>query len=144
MDTPLFKIVIDTNVIISALRSAKGASFKLLSCVDKNLFEFSLSVPLFIEYEVTAKRNKEQLKLEESVIDDILDYLAEIGDRRDIYFLWRPFLKDPKDDLVLEIAVESKSDFIISYNKKDFKNVGKFGLKVLTPQEFLKLIKVIK
>ncbi len=101
-------------------------------------------MPLFIEYEVTAKRNKEQLKLEESVIDDILDYLAEIGDRRDIYFLWRPFLKDPKDDLVLEIAVESKSDFIISYNKKDFKNVGKFGLKVLTPQEFLKLIKVIK
>ena len=138
------KIVIDTNVILSALRSTKGASFKLLSLIDKNLFEFSLSVPLFLEYEAVAKRNKEHLRLQESVIDDILDYLAELGDKREIYFLWRPFLKDPKDDLVLEVAVESKSDFIISYNKKDFKNVSKFGLKLLTPQEFLKLIKVIK
>jgi len=70
--------------------------------------------------------------------------LAEIGNKRQIYFLWRPFLRDPKDDLVLEVAVESESDFIISYNKKDFKNIGKFDLKVLTPQEFLKLIETIK
>jgi len=73
-----------------------------------------------------------------------LDYLAETGDKREIYFLWRPFLRDPKDDLVLEVAVESESDFIISYNKKDFKDIGKFDLKVLTPQEFLKLIEAIK
>lgn len=138
-----YKIVIDTNVILSALRSTKGASFKLLSLVDKKLFEFSLSVPLFIEYEAVAKRKTQQLRLEESVIDDILDYLTEVGDKREIYFLWRPFLRDPKDDLVLEVAVESKSDFIISFNKKDFKNVEKFGLKVLTPQEFLRLIEVI-
>ena len=73
-----------------------------------------------------------------------MDYLAETGDKREIYFLWRPFLRDPKDDLVLEVAVESESDFIISYNKKDFKDIGKFDLKVLTPQEFLKLIEAIK
>ncbi|MBT3227245.1 MAG: putative toxin-antitoxin system toxin component, PIN family [Deltaproteobacteria bacterium] len=139
-----YNIVIDTNVIISALRSTKGASFKLLSIIDSDLFEFALSVPLFIEYESFAKRNKDQLGLTESVIDDILDYLAEIGNKREIYFLWRPFLKDPKDDLVLELAVESESDFIISYNKNDFKNVIKFGLKVLTPFEFLKFLKVIK
>jgi putative PIN family toxin of toxin-antitoxin system len=139
-----YKIIIDTNVILSALRSSKGASFKLLLIIDKGLFEFSLSVPLFIEYEAVAKRNPELLGLTESVIDDILDYLAEIGNKREIYFLWRPYLKDPKDDLVLEVAVESESDFIITYNKKDFKNVDKFGLKSLTPLEFLKLIKVIK
>ncbi len=139
-----YKIIIDTNVILSALRSSKGASFKLLSIIDKGLFEFSLSVPLFIEYEAVTKRNPELLGLTESVIDDILDYLAEIGNKREIYFLWRPYLKDPKDDLILEVAVESESDFIITYNKKDFKNVDKFGLKSLTPLEFLKLIKVIK
>lgn len=139
-----YKIVIDTNVILSALRSSRGASFRLLSTIDSGLFEFSLSVPLFMEYESVAKRNKDQLRLSDSVIDDILDYLAEIGNKREIYFLWRPFLSDPKDDLVLEVAVESESDFIISYNKKDFKNIEKFDLKVLTPQEFLKLIEVIK
>ncbi len=139
-----YKIVIDTNVILSALRSSNGASFKLLSIIDKGLFEFSLSVPLFIEYEAVAKRSPKLLGLTASVIDDVLDYLAEVGNKREIYFLWRPYLKDPKDDLVLEVAVESESDFIITYNKKDFRNVDKFGLKSLTPQEFLKLIKVLK
>ena len=139
-----FNIVIDTNVILTALRSTKGASFKFLSIIDSNRFEFSLSVPLFFEYELVAKRNKVQLGLSLSTIDDILYYLAELSNKREIYFLWRPFLKDPKDDLVLEVAVESSCDFIISYNKKDFRNINKFGLKVLTPYEFLKLIKVLK
>ena len=139
-----YKIVIDTKVVLSALRSANGASFKLLSIIGSGLFNFALSVPLFIEYESIAKRNKDILGLDDSVIDDILDYLAEVGDKREIYFLWRPFLRDPKDDLVLEVAVESESDFIISYNKKDFKSIDKFGLKVLTPQELLRLIEVIK
>jgi predicted nucleic acid-binding protein len=67
-----------------------------------------------------------------------------VSNKKEIYFLFRPFLKDPKDDLVLEVAVESSCDFIISYNKKDFRNINKFGLKVLTPYEFLKLIKVLK
>jgi putative PIN family toxin of toxin-antitoxin system len=139
-----FNIVIDTNVILTALRSTKGASFKFLSIIDSNRFESSLSVPLFFEYESVAKRNKVQLGLSLSTIDDILYYLAELSNKREIYFLWRPFLKDPKDDLVLEVAVESSCDFIISHNKKDFRNINKFGLKVLTPYEFLKLIKVLK
>lgn len=115
-----------------------------MSIIDKDLFEFSLSVPLFIEYEAVAKRNLELLGLTESILNDILDYLAEMGSKREIYFLWRPYLKDPKDDLVLELAVESESDFIVTYNKKDFRNIDKFGLKSLTPQEFLKLIEVIR
>ncbi len=138
------KIVIDTNVVLSALRSTRGASFNLLSIIDKGLFEYSLSVPLFLEYEAVVKRNKDLLGLSNADIDDILGYLAEIGNKREIYFLWRPFLRDPKDDLVLEVAIESESNYIISYNKKDFKNINKFGLSVLTPQEFLRLIKVIK
>jgi len=140
----IHKIVIDTNVILSALRSTSGASYKLLSIIDQGLFEFSLSVPLFLEYEAVVKRNKEVLGLSIVDIDDILGYLAEIGHKREIYFLWRPFLKDPNDDLVLEVAVESESNYIISYNKRDFKNINKFGLSVLTPQEFLRLIKAIK
>ena len=58
----------------------------------------------------------------------------------EIYFLWRPYLKDPKDDFILELAIESQSEYIITYNKNDFKGIEKFGVKVLTPKEFLKKI----
>jgi len=66
------------------------------------------------------------------------DYLCQVALRREIFFLWRPFLKDPKDDLVLELAVESECEFIITYNRRDFAGTEKFGIKVLTPKEFLK------
>ena len=56
---------------------------------------------------------------------------------RKIFFLWRPFLKDPKDDLVLEVAVESQSEYIITFNTKDFKGCDKFGIAVVTPQEYI-------
>ena len=67
-----------------------------------------------------------------------------VSNRKEIFFLWRPVLKDPKDDLVLELAVESESDYIVTFNKKDFRGIEKFGLKAVTPQEFLHIIGEIK
>ena len=67
-----------------------------------------------------------------------------IANKCKIFFLWRPFLKDPKDDFVLELAFNSQSDFIITYNKKDFGGTEKLGIKVLTPKEFINLIEVEK
>ena len=66
--------------------------------------------------------------------------ICELSFKCEIFFLWRPFLKDPKDDFILELAIESKSEFIITYNKSDFKGIEKFGISALTPKEFLKLI----
>ena len=77
-------------------------------------------------------------------IEAILDYLLSKSNIREIFYLWRPFLKDPKDDLVLEVAVESRSKYIITFNKKDFKGIGKFGVEVLTPREFLIELGVLK
>lgn len=133
-----YRIVIDTNVIVSALRSDQGASFRLLSLVGQERFEFSLSVPLVFEYEDACNRQGGVLQPQD--IGDIIDYLCQVGDRRQIYFLWRPCLKDPKDDLILELAVESGSDFIVTYNQKDFAASEKFGVRILTPKEFLTLI----
>ena len=138
------RIVIDTNVFVSALRSRHGASFKLLSMLGENAFDICVSVPLALEYETLAKRQARALGLDAATIDDILDYVCHVALRREIFFLWRPFLKDPKDDLVLELAVESESEFIISYNKRDFVGIGKFGIKVLTPKEFLQKLGEIK
>lgn len=75
-------------------------------------------------------------------IDDILNYIAAVSDKRDIFFLWRPYLKDPKEDLVLEVAVESASQFIITHNLRDFAGLEKFGLKAITPQQLLEQLGV--
>ena len=137
----LIQIVIDTNVFVSALRSKSGASFKLLALVGASEhFEINFSVPLVLEYEDVANRQTHINGLSAQDISDILDYLCSVANQRQIYFLWRPFLKDPKDDMVLELAVEAQCKYIISFNKRDFAGVEKFGLQVLTPQEFLKEI----
>lgn len=138
------RIVIDTNVIVTALRSRNGFSFKLLSIIDDSRFEVSISVPLILEYEDALKREKSKIKLSKSDINDIIDYICLIADKRKIFYLWRPYLKDPKDDMVLELAVESESKYIITFNKKDFEGTAKFGIEVITPKEFLKLIGEIK
>ena len=131
------QVVIDTNVIISALRSQYGASYKLLMLLEKANFETNLSVPLLLEYEDVSKRQAEELELSEKTIDNILDYLCTVARRWKIHYLWRPLLKDPKDDMVLELAVASKSEAIITYNKRDFSGVEQFGVRLMTPQELL-------
>jgi putative PIN family toxin of toxin-antitoxin system len=130
-------VVIDTNVLISALKSKQGASYKLLMSLPKELFVPNVSVPLFLEYESVAKRQGLVSKLSSQDIDSILDYFLSKSSIRKIFFLWRPYLKDPKDDLVLEVAVESQSEYIITFNTKDFKGCDKFGIAVVTPQEFI-------
>ena len=132
-------IVIDTNVLISALKSQQGASYKLIMSLPKGLFVPNISVPLFFEYESVAKRQGLVSKLSSQEIDSILEYFLSKSSIRKIFFLWRPFLKDPKDDLVLEVAVESQSEYIITFNTKDFKGCSKFGIKVVTPQEFIRM-----
>lgn len=128
-------IVLDTNIVLSALRSNKGASHKLLTLLAETRFQIHLSVPLFAEYQDVLKR--EQHDLEQETIDDILNYLAFVAQKHDIFYLWRPFLKDPKDDHVLELAVKSNSRFIVTYNKRDFRNSEQFGITTITPLEFL-------
>ena len=141
---PRYQIVVDTNVLLSALRSNQGASFLLLTLIGRsNLFDINLSVPLVLEYEDVAKRPGLVPNLSERDVDDVLDYLCSVAHRHTIFFLWRPFLKDPKDDMVLELAVEAQCDYIVTFNRKDFAGSEKFGITVLTPQEFLRKIGII-
>ncbi|MBN2425608.1 MAG: putative toxin-antitoxin system toxin component, PIN family [Calditrichaceae bacterium] len=135
-----YKIVIDTNVFISALKSRKGASFKLLFDVPRRKYEQNISSTLIFEYESVAKRESGNISMSDSQIDAILDMICKISTKCEIFFLWRPYLKDPKDDFILELAIESHSEIIVTYNKDDFIGVDKFGIKVLTPKEFLKKI----
>jgi putative PIN family toxin of toxin-antitoxin system len=134
------RVVIDTNVFLSGLRSKNGASFKFLHLVGKNLFTVCVSVPLVLEYESILKRNSREIGLTYQDIDDILDYICSIAEHRSIYYLWRPFLPDPKDDMVLELAVESEADIICTFNIRDFSGADQFDINVLTPQKLLQTI----
>jgi len=136
--------VVDTNIIVSALKSRNGFSYDLLTIIDDKRFQIFISVPLILEYDEAIKRDRVKIKLNKAEIDAVLDYICLVAEKRKIFYLWRPHLKDPKDDMVLELAVESECDYIISFNKKDFAGVEVFNLEVITPKEFLKIIGEIK
>lgn len=133
-------IVLDTNVLVAALRSRRGASFQVLSLVGSGTFELNVSVPLVFEYEDVAKRQARALGLTHADVDDVLDYLCAVGQHRRIYFLWRPVLRDPRDDMVLELAVEAACDYIVTRNLRDFTGADRFGVQVVAPREFLRRI----
>ncbi|MEK6321755.1 MAG: putative toxin-antitoxin system toxin component, PIN family [Acidobacteriota bacterium] len=137
-------VVLDTNVFVSALRSQLGASYKLLSLVGGDTFDIVVSVPLVLEYEEVARRQARRMGLTYDDINAILDYVCTAADRRKIFFLWRPFLPDPSDDMVLELAVEAACDYVVTFNVRHFIGTEQFGISVITPGEFLKLIGVNK
>ena len=131
------RIVLDTNVLVSAVRSRRGASFKLLSLVDSGRFTIALSVPLVLEYESAMLRASRDVRLPKRVVTNILDYLCKIGHRQEIFFLWRPHLRDARDDMVLELAVAAGCDGIVTFNTRDFGAAREFGLNVRTLPDFL-------
>jgi len=131
------RIVIDTNVLIAALRSRRGASYRLLMLLGSDKFAVHISVPLVLEYEAAAKRLLDHIPLTEQDVDDILDYLCAVGEHQELFYLWRPYLKDPQDDMILELAVAAGCDAIVTYNQRDFEGIEPFGIQVLTPREFL-------
>ena len=133
-------IVLDTNVLVSALKSSRGASYRLLSLVEHDLFTVHLSTTLVTEYEAVLKRGITALTAEE--IDDVVDFVCSRAVRDKIFYLWRPVLKDPGDDFVLELAVKADAT-IVTWNVSDFKRAARFGVAVLTPREFLLSLEVL-
>ena len=142
MDAP--RVVIDTNVLVAALRSRRGASFRLFELIDSGKFHPCISVPLVLEYEAAAKDLIGQVPLRERDVDAVIDYVCKVASHHQIYYLWRPFLKDAKDDMVIELAVTAACDAIVTYNVSHFEGAEQFGLKVMTAKELLQEIGVLK
>jgi len=102
-----------------------------------------VAVPLVLEYEDVLKRMHRDFGLSLKDIDDFVDYLCKVCVQTDIFYLWRPYLKDPKDDFVLEAGLSSGSKFIVTYNERDFIGVERLGISVISPKMLLKKIGVI-
>ena len=134
-------VVLDTNVLVAATRSRRGASFALVSRVGGRAFRLAVSVPLVLEYEDALLDHREESGLSESEIGSILDYICAVARRKEIFYLWRPTLRDPKDDMVLELAVAAEADAIVTHNTRDFVGASDFEVEVLTPVEFLQRLR---
>ena len=136
-------VVIDTNVIFSGLRSSRGASYALLSLIADEKIDFAVSAALVFEYEDVLKRDLSKIPYSEVELDEFLDSIVLLASRYSSHFLWRPFLKDSKDDMVLELAVVSGATEILTYNLKDFKGTEKFGIVAMTPLNYLRKEKIL-
>lgn len=132
----MLKVVIDTNALVAALRSRRGASFAVLQLAGKGHFEHVLTVPLVMEYEDVLLRPG-LAPIPVSAVQDVIDYLCATGIEQNVHFLWRPLLSDPKDDMVLEAAVSAGCRWIVSFNTRDFTAAAGLGIDALTPAEFL-------
>lgn len=109
----------------------------MISMLPNQMVRLVTSVPLIVEYESVLKRAGLVNAITHEDIEHFLDYLCGISELQNIYYLWRPFLPDPFDDHILEVAVASSSDAVITYNKRDFRGIETFGLKLLDPKELL-------
>ena len=132
-------MVLDTNVIVSALLSKQGASFAVLQLVGTGLFDIAISVPLLLEYEDAASRSR--LALAPSDVNAVLDYLCSVAVHQRIHFLWRPFLPDGKDDMVAEVAFAAGARFLVTHNLKDFRPMTQLGVHPVAPRSFLTRIR---
>lgn len=135
------RIVLDTNVLHAGLYSSRGASHLVLRALETGKVKPVISTALLFEYEDILTRKKRELNLSNSKIESILNNLCRISAHHEVYFLWRPCLSDPDDDHILELAVASGTEFIVTFNKKDFKGSETYGVKVITPKELLEKIK---
>jgi putative PIN family toxin of toxin-antitoxin system len=135
------KIVLDTSVVVSGLRTRLGAGNAVLRLVAERRLVVLATPPLFLEYEDVLKRPEHRLVhgLEIQEIDDFLAELAALIEPVEVHFQWRPQSKDPNDEMVIEAAINGHADALVTYNVSDFAGIAeRFGIPVLRPSELLK------
>jgi putative PIN family toxin of toxin-antitoxin system len=134
------EIVLDTNVLVAAFRSKRGASYELVRSIGRADWRLNVSVALALEYEDVLKRSGMLQDITEPEIDDFLDYIFRTSNLVPFVLRRRPSLRDPDDERILEVAVQCRA-MIITHNKKDFVGAEQLGVVVRTPAEFLKMLR---
>jgi predicted nucleic acid-binding protein len=136
------RAVIDISVLVAGSRSRRGASFAVLQLIGSDSFQPCLSVALDVEWQQALSRaeNIPPGASRENVAG-FLRFLAGKSHLQEIYFMWRPVLKDPNDDMLLELAVASRSPMIVTHNVGDFAGAERFGIEALPPAAFLRRIR---
>ena len=134
----MIRIVLDTSILVAAAHSRNGASHALLSRLPAAEFQPAISVPVFVEYRAVLLRPEHLLTRTPAQADAFLDFLLASSHLQEIFYLWRPGLPDPEDDLILELAVAAGCRYIVTHNLRDFRGTEAWGVQTITPGEFLK------
>jgi len=135
--------VLDTDVLVAALRSDAGASRRVLEAARARRFKLLLSVPLMLEYEsvLTRPENLAASGASREDVSAVLDELASIGKRVELMIRTRPVLSDPNDEMVLETAINGRADAIVTFNERDFRPVAsRFRCLVVRPGEIVRTL----
>ena len=133
-------VVADTDVIVAAMRSPGGASAAILRAARQSKITLLVSVPLAVEYEATCSEGEHRLAagLSEREVEIFLDAVMAMAEPVKTHFLWRPQLRDPGDEMVLETAVNGRADGLVTFNVRDFGTVpARFGIELMIPREVL-------
>jgi putative PIN family toxin of toxin-antitoxin system len=133
-------VVLDTNVIISALMSSMGASHGIIRMVRDGRLKPAVTAPLVFEYEDVTGRPGLFPHLSQAEITGFLDWFISVSSQHKVHFLWRPLLRDPKDDMVLEAAVAASADYLVTHNFSDFDGASSLGIRVVTPFQLLAIL----
>jgi len=138
------RIVLDTDVVIAGMRSPSGASAALLLAADRHEVLLLASLPLAMEYEAVCMRLEHRqaagMTREEAKV--FIDAVLAMTEPVEIYFLWRPQLRDPNDEIVLEAAINGQAEAIVTFNRRDYGNATRrFGIEVLSPSAALERIR---
>ncbi len=139
----MLRIVLDTSVVVAALRTRLGAGNAVLRLVAQRRVVALATPPLFLEYEDVLKRPEHQLVhgLTPEAVDQFLAELAALVEPVEVHFQWRPQSRDPNDEMVLEAAINGEADALVTYNIQDFAEAGeRFRISVLRPGDLLKKV----
>jgi putative PIN family toxin of toxin-antitoxin system len=138
------RLVLDTDVVVAAMRSPRGASAELLRRIDGGEAVMLLTVALALEYEAVCTLPEHRLAsgLSASEVGAYVDGLIELAEPVRAFFRWRPQLRDPGDELVLEAAVNGQADAIVTFNEKHLSEARRaFGIEVIRPADALRRVK---
>ncbi len=138
------RVVIDTSVVTAGLRSRSGAGNAVLRLVAERRLILLATPPLFLEYEDVLKRPEHRLAhgLTPEQIEEFLAELAALVEPVEVHFQWRPQVRDPSDEMVLEAAINGRADALVTYNVADFELAGeRFHIPVIRPADLLKKAK---
>ena len=134
----LGRTVLDTDVLVAAVRSDRGASRVVLTAALKQRYPTLASVPLMLQYEsvLTRAEHLAAARISAADVEILLDAIALVAEPIRISYLWRPVLADPGDDLVLETAVNGRADLVVTFNRRHFEPAAApFGLEILAPAD---------
>jgi predicted nucleic acid-binding protein len=133
-------MILDTDVIVAAIRSTKGASAEIVRRVLRGEMHIELTVAMALEYEAVAMR-AEHLRAGELTAADamtVIDALAALATPIEIHFRWRPQLRDADDEMILEAAINAHDRTIVTFNARDFVGATeRFGVSLVSPREIL-------